>query len=110
MKIGVLAENANPRTDRPTEFVSKNAAAAFCRRATHVRISPRLIQKLVLRKFSEVKGAHAFFDGYLGTGNVLPFSRVQSKLRAPDSINYPIPAIGAHGRLLRVAQVNYVPA
>lgn len=39
-----------------------------------------------------------FWDGLLGTGNVLPFAKVQNPVCRPSSINYPIPAVGAHSR------------
>lgn len=31
----------------------------------------------------------------LGHGNLLPFTHVQNKMKKPESINYPIPAVGA---------------
>jgi hypothetical protein len=46
------------------------------------------------------------WDGFLGTGNAIPFSRVQNKLCAPPHIHYPIPAAGAHTRMMRCAWNN----
>jgi hypothetical protein len=37
-----------------------------------------------------------FWDGPVGVGNVAPFSRVQNKMLKPETINYPIPALGDH--------------
>jgi hypothetical protein len=48
-------------------------------------------------------------DGALGTGNVLPFSTVQNQLRQPERINYPIPAVGAHSRPMKVKVINASP-
>jgi hypothetical protein len=61
----------------------------------------------IFRFFEAVR--KALWDGPFGIGNVLPFTRVQNKLRAPDSINYPIPCAGAHTRMLQVRLVNFVP-
>jgi hypothetical protein len=41
-----------------------------------------------------------FWDGLLGTGNLLPFAKLQNPLCAPPSTSYPIPAVGAHNRPL----------
>ena len=43
-------------------------------------------------------------------GSLIPFARVQNPMCKPDSINYPIPACGAHNRPFWVNQVNFVPA
>ena len=44
-----------------------------------------------------------------GTKNLIPFGRVYNKLMHPPNINYPIPAVGAHGRFQSVSANNYVP-
>jgi len=96
MKIGVLPQGADYRTFRPKEFVSKNAAGVMLRRLTHIRVSAHLIQKVAIREVPSEESMRGWFDGFLGTGNLLPFAKSQSKLRAPDSINYPIPAACDH--------------
>ena len=48
------------------------------------------------------------FDGFLGTGNALPFSRTQNRLLAPRKLHYQIPATGAHERSMRCALINAV--
>lgn len=96
MKIGILPEGADYRTVRPKEFVSKNAAGVMLRRLTHIRITSHLIQKVAVRDVPSDESMRGWFDGFLGTGNLLPFARTQSKLRAPDSISYPIPAVCDH--------------
>jgi hypothetical protein len=49
-------------------------------------------------------------DGYLGTGNLIPFTRTQKCIEglylAPEKINYPIPACGARSRPMWVKQIN----
>lgn len=42
-----------------------------------------------------------FWDGLLGTGNLLPFAKVPNPMCKPETINYPVPAVGARARLLR---------
>lgn len=43
-------------------------------------------------------------------GNLIAFARgAQGKIGKPDSINYPIPCVGAHNRPLWVKQVNFIP-
>ncbi len=56
-----------------------------------------------------VAGSRPWSDGALGTGNVLPFSKVQNQLRQPERINYPIPAVGAHSRPMKVKVINAIP-
>jgi hypothetical protein len=50
--------------------------------------------------------ANVVFDGWLGTGNALPFTRIQNKMCKPQALHYCIPAVGAHERLLRCRNVN----
>jgi len=50
------------------------------------------------------------WDGLLGTGNLIPFARVPNRLMHPAKLHYPVPAIGAHGRIMRVAYINFIPA
>ena len=58
MKVGVLTETQS-RTDKPTIFVSKNAAKCMCRRLTHVRISKGLIQAVHVRQFIAITRAES---------------------------------------------------
>lgn len=48
-------------------------------------------------------------DGPFGVGNMVPFAKIPSKLRQPQKLHYAIPACGAHGRLLRVHEMNFEP-
>lgn len=45
----------------------------------------------------------------LGHGNLLPFTHVQNKMKKPETINYPIPAVGARNRPLWCRDINFVP-
>ena len=49
------------------------------------------------------------WDGFLGTGNAIPFAPIPNRLKAPPKIHYPIPAVGAHTRVMRCAWNNYIP-
>jgi len=46
------------------------------------------------------------YDGRLGTGNAIPFSHIQNKLRAPHKLHYEIPAVGAHSRAMNCWLIN----
>lgn len=48
----------------------------------------------------------AYYDGPMGRGNLLPFTRVPNKLLKPEPLHYCIPACGAHGRFLSVFRTN----
>ena len=48
----------------------------------------------------------ACYNGPLGSGNMVSFSGVRSKLLKPKRFHYEIPAVGARTRLLRVRDVN----
>ncbi len=50
--------------------------------------------------------AKAFWDGPFGIGNLLPFSKQQNPLMAPEHLHYSIPACGAHGRHTSVRATN----
>lgn len=46
-------------------------------------------------------------DAIFGAGNMVPFSRALHPLKRPPRLHYQIPAVGAHGRLLRCSDVNH---
>lgn len=48
----------------------------------------------------------ALYDGPLGTGNALPFTRICKKLLKPEPLHYPIPACGARTRFQNVSIIN----
>jgi hypothetical protein len=74
------------------------------------RVGPALIQ--LLRSAVELAGrmARTFWDGPLGVGNLVPFSRSRNPLLAPDKLHYETPKAGDRGcfarhrrKLLRVS-------
>ena len=91
------------RCTKPVMLVSRNEAREF-----KLQGRGRFDDNGKIFRFSQMV-RKVLWDGPFGIGNVLPFTRVQNKLRAPDSINYPIPCVGAHSRMLQVRLVNYVP-
>jgi len=50
------------------------------------------------------------WDGPFGTGNLLPFSHIQNRLRAPAKLHYSIPAVGASTRVMHCAWNNFMPS
>jgi hypothetical protein len=42
----------------------------------------------------------------VGRNNLIPFGRVWDKLRAPNKLHYPIPAVGARNRPQWVSEIN----
>jgi hypothetical protein len=47
-----------------------------------------------------------YWDGWLGSGNILPFSRILNPLRQPSHLHYEIPASGARTRPMHVCCTN----
>jgi hypothetical protein len=93
VKVIVISRGRSYKTERE-KAILKVGRGAFSWRDnfTIVEIEPRFRVPLN--------------DGPLGTGNAIPFSRVQNKLCAPHPIHYPIPAAGAHTRTMRCAWNN----
>jgi len=71
------------------------------------RAEARDLKKLLLGKFENhgrtfrlhqvvAETVQAFIDGPFGIGNLLPFSKSQNKLMAPEHLHYSVPACGAH--------------
>ena len=55
------------------------------------------------------QAGRVLWDGLLGTGNLLPFAKVQNRLMQPEKLHYPVPACGARDRRTSVYQTNYLP-
>jgi hypothetical protein len=74
----------------------------------------KAIQKVLFGAFRWVDAFHiarhtrtaVVFDGWLGTGNALPFSRIQNKMLKPVKLHYEIPACGARSRPQWCAEIN----
>jgi hypothetical protein len=65
-----------------------------------VAVSARTLEDMTLEAAVRILSRH---------GNVLPFARIQDRLRKPHRLHYPIPAVGAHNRPFWVREVNYAP-
>ena len=116
MNIYVYAARVNPRIDRPLcrkprshvqNLLDTNAAFQvdmFDLKAG-VQLRPTAPHPLELENAVISQAVQT-----LGGSNLVPFSRgAQGKIGKPDSINYPIPACGAHNRPLWCSDVNFVP-
>ena len=73
-KIGVL-EAHQSLTDQPVRKVKLSVANYLVRQLLARRISRSLIQMLKVRAQDAIREIRAWWDGVLGTGNALPFSR-----------------------------------
>jgi len=96
--VGVLGVNQD-HAERPYRHLRRAEADSLVRFKKARWISPILIQEI----------QRGFWDGWLGTGNAIPFSRVRNKLLKPEPLHYAIPAAGAHTRMVSVKAINYVP-
>ena len=93
VKVIVRSTGRCYKTDRDRAMAKVACGSFFWRdKFTIVEIEPRFRVPL--------------YDGPFGTGNAIPFSRVQNKLRAPPHIHYPIPPAGAHTRMMRCVWNN----
>jgi hypothetical protein len=107
MNISVYSARVNPRIDLPLCRKSRSyvqslldTGAAFqvdwdnLKAGVQLRPAtphPRALENAVMAQAVET----------LGGSNLIPFARgAQGKIGKPDSINYPIPAVGAHTRTL----------
>jgi hypothetical protein len=92
-RIGVLAAD-EPLTSDPatcTNFVSKNVARYLVRKLLARKVGPRVIQMLEVAAAEIRQVIVGFWDGPLGIGNVLPFSRPTDPLHHS---HYEIPMAG----------------
>jgi len=92
-RIGVL-EAFEPQTAEPRSFVKKNVANYLVRKLLAVRIPGRnLIQKLPAVADHVYQQVKSYWDGPLGVGNALPFSRQSDGGR----LHYEMPHAGDVG-------------
>lgn len=76
-RFGVL-EADEPLNAEPRKHVAKNVALYLVRKLLAVQVSPRIIKMVTVSQsmtLSEAVKIIGFYDGPMGTGNVLPFSR-----------------------------------
>jgi hypothetical protein len=96
--IGVLGVN-QLYSEQPYRHVSRADAANLVRCQRARTVGHNLVQEI----------QRGFWDGWLGTGNAIPFSRVQNKMCKPHPLHYAIPAVGARSRPVSVKAINYLP-
>jgi hypothetical protein len=102
MSMRVFDWDSNPELDLYVRQ-SDNRANDLVRAGTHRYITLasglKAVQKL------PPTAAQLFFKP-AAIKNLVPFGRVYDKLKFPPHLHYPIPAVGAHGRLLLCRNVN----
>lgn len=95
-KIGLLQadEPLKLAASDCTEFVSKSVARYLVRKLLARRVAPCVIQMVKITAVNIQETISAWFDGPLGVGNLLPFSKPQS---TGDKLHYEIPMAGDRG-------------
>jgi hypothetical protein len=94
-RIGVL-EADQASTDSPRRFEKRSVAITMVRRMEAVWIEKnRVIQKLVMKARTSIENMTRYlFDGPLGVGNLLPFSKPRSD---GSKLHYAVPMAGDVG-------------
>jgi hypothetical protein len=102
-KVSVICASTGRNYQTP-----RNQAERKVRRGGFYWVDNFSIAEIVMTaaeaEVSEIRAA--YYDGPMGRGNVLPFTRITKYPLKPPSLHYPIPACGAHGRFLNVAVTN----
>jgi hypothetical protein len=95
MRFPVFSANVNPSIDLPLLRKKRGYVQDLLNtgtaRALDVNDFRKGVQLLALPKPDSLVE-------YLCIGNLIPFARVQNPMCKPDTINYPIPAVGARNR------------
>jgi len=107
MRFPVFSAHVNPSIDLPLLRKKRGYVQGLLDTLTARPIDPNDFKKGVQLL---AKPKPESLIEYLSIGNLIPFARIQNPMCKPDSINYPIPACGAHNRPFWVRQVNFVPA
>jgi hypothetical protein len=97
---GVL-EADEPLSAEPRTFLSKNVARYLLRKALAIPVGYKLIQRVKPREsqgFILICSSSRFWDGPMGIGNVLPFSRPTDP---GHHSHYEIPMAGDRGPFAR---------
>lgn len=104
MSTRVFAWDSNPATDRHSYKQSVARAEAIVDQGRGFFITLPCGRRAVqLFPSAEELRVHN------SDKHLVPFGRVYNKLMHPPNINYPIPAVGAHGRFQSVLANNYLP-
>lgn len=90
--VGVLGAD-QPENATPHVFVSKNHASTLIRRLEAVPLREKLIKLVKVVSHQAMKFARALWDGPLGVGNALPFSRQTDG----SLLHYEMPHAGDRG-------------
>ena len=90
--IGVLGAD-EPENAVPHVYISKNHANTLLRRLEAVPLRSKLIKLVQVAARQAMELARALWDGPLGVGNALPFSRQSDGSR----LHYEIPHAGDKG-------------
>lgn len=100
-RIGVL-EADQAQSEKPRFFEKKSIVQHWVRRAeARWIVKGRIVQKLKTRARAITEEIRGFFDGPLGVGNLLPFSRSRNPLLPPGSLHYEVPHAGDRGLFAR---------
>lgn len=93
-KIAVFSDDRFKFFEAKEAVERKTALGRYCLRADGQGVDE---VPLNLTPLAPGNGsALGFYDGVLGRGNVLPFSRQQHPMRKPNALHYEIPAVGDH--------------
>jgi len=102
-----LSKPTQPSVSRKVTIVTRNRGtyqlkrSVAARKVRHESLTYRWLDNFTVIEIDSLPARPLgvlFWDGLLGTGNLHPFAKVQNPMRKPDSVNYPIPAVGAHTR------------
>lgn len=69
----------------------------------------RSIEEIEIPFVPDAEAMIYFTDGPFGIGNILPFTRVLSRIKKPPKLHYEVPACGARSRPQWCRQINLVP-
>lgn len=96
-RIAVL-EATQHSDEVPRLFIKKSKAQAEVRRLEAFWIVKNvMIQRLANARTRVIDVRAYFWDGPIGVGNALPFSRSQNPMMAPAKLHYETPPAGAVG-------------
>lgn len=91
-RCGVLEADVPPSA-LPRLYVHKNIAELMVRRLQAVRLGKHLIQRIKIKAAEAVRSIRSWWDGVLGRGQVIPFSKPTDGHR----LHYDIPHCGDIG-------------
>lgn len=109
MKVHIFARGAVPGVDSPILRKSQFYVDGMIKLGQAVMLAPDIYHRPAAQMTGRREEDSSILE-LLGHGNLLPFTHVQNKMKKPESINYPIPAVGANlwqsRHAFRVSLVN----